>query len=126
MKPSLMQRQIDLFGAEPPARRLPYVERMWKIAFSDQVRTEVLALIATRSGEWLDWEDFRPIIDKYKIGAWFGHLLFRLSQENALLEQRRYFGSQYPWEHNFLGSGCRWAAIGTQGPLIVVGACNGR
>lgn len=126
MLPELMQQQIDLFAPTPPAQNLTFVQRMWTVAFSDEVRAEVLAIIAARRGEWLDWRDFRPVIEKYKISSWFGHVLFRLVQENLILEQQRYYGSQHPWEGNYLGFGCRYAAIGTEGPRVVVGVCNGR
>lgn len=121
MKPDLMQQQIDLFPPALPAPHLSHVERMWQIAFSAEVRAEVLAIFAARSGEWLDWKDFRSVIDKYKISSWFGHVLSRLVREEVILEQIRYFGSDRPGDGNYMGFHRRWASLGTEGPLVVVG-----
>lgn len=126
MKPDLMQQQIDLFPAPAPVRHLSHVERMWAITFSDEVKAEVLALISARGAVWLDWKDFRAIIDKYKISAWFGHLLGRLSREGLILRQDRYYGSQHPGDGNYVGFGSRFASLGTEGPLVVVGVSDGR
>ncbi|MYM25762.1 hypothetical protein GTP46_24340 [Duganella sp. FT135W] len=123
--PSPVREQLDLFPVPPAAPRMTLVERIHHVAFSDLVKAEVLSIVQSRVGEWLSWRDFRSVIDRHSIGSCFGHLLHHLSRAGLLLEQECYFGSRYPWEGNYQGYSTRWAALGTEGPLVLTEVCNG-
>lgn len=91
-----MSIQLDMFPA--PARRIgggpPSVHLMWERAMSPAVREEILAAAGARKGEWLEWNDFRPIIKKYNIGSKFGHVLSLLVHEGLLGNRKIFFGSE--------------------------------
>jgi hypothetical protein len=95
------------------------------LAFSDEVKEEVMQIVQARAGEWLAWEAFRSIIEKHKIGSCFGHLLHRMVRDGQLLEQIWYFGSEHPGQGNYLGFGGRWGSIGTEGPRVLTYTCGG-
>lgn len=117
-----MTAQFELFVTEEPqVPRLGHVERIWQLAFSDEVKAEVMRVFQSKGNQWLDWNDFRTIIDRHKIGSCFGHLLGRMARDGLILEQLRYHGAQYPGDGQgvYEGFSSRYAAIGTDGPLVV-------
>ena len=76
----------------------------WDLAFSKEVESAVLAIFESRPDDWLDWADFKKIIEKNKIGFCFGHVLFQLSKRGTIVRKDMYFGSDHPGKPNFLGS----------------------
>lgn len=76
----------------------------WDLAFSKGVESAVLAIFESRPDDWLDWADFKKIIEKNKIGFCFGHVLFQLSKRGTIMRKDIYFGSDHPGKPNFLGS----------------------
>ena len=92
--------QLALF--ETPQRDGRVVR--WELAFSSEVEVAVLAIFEARPDDWLDWSDFKKIIEKNKIGFCFGHVLFQLSTRGKIMRKDIYFGSDHPSKPNFLGS----------------------
>lgn len=88
--------QLALF--ESPAEsvrrsgRPPDVERRWNLAFSPEVKAEILQIIQARPMKWLSWKDFRVIIEKYKIGFCLGQVLSSLAQSGQIEVKKVYLG----------------------------------
>lgn len=109
---------LELFPAAPSQRRSGcHMDARLAHAFSDGVRREVLAVFRNKPMQWLDWRDFRPLMDKHQISFCFGHILFRLVSQGEILEKRIYFGTEAIGP-NYLGFGGKWASLGTPGPYV--------
>ncbi|MGK5080505.1 hypothetical protein [Janthinobacterium sp. HLX7-2] len=78
-------------------------EITWELAFSRSVEVAVLAVFAARPDEWLDFRDFKKVIEKYKIGCCFGHVLSHISRAGKTVPKNIYFGSDHPGTPNYLG-----------------------
>lgn len=104
--------QLTLF--EPPAKPEIYDPgaAIWKRAFTDEVKTALLAVMASCRGEWLEWRDFDQVREKYDIGSCMGHVLFHLSEYGAV-ERKEIFlgrgiGAEQPGSPNYRGYTNSW------------------
>lgn len=109
---------LDLFPAAAPVavRNRHSSDAKWEIAFSAPVREQILAVFTAKPARWLEWADFRSIIDDHRIGFCFGHVLFRLCQEGVIAGKRIYYGARRPGDPNYLGYGDKWGTLDTPGP----------
>lgn len=127
-----LREQLDLFdllapptaAPNPPARRLTHVEKIYAIAFSEKVKSELVQFANARAGEWLSGRDFHPVIDKHGISSCFGHVLSHLARAGTLLTQECCWGSDKPGNDNYFGYENRYAAIGTEGPSRIVNCAS--
>lgn len=78
-------------------------EITWELAFSRPVEVAVLAVFAARPDEWLDFLDFKKVIEKYKISCCLGHVLSHISRTGKTVSKNIYFGSDHPGTPNYLG-----------------------
>ena len=92
--------QLTLFAAEV---RRDSREIMWERAFSTDVDQAVMAIFAAKPAEWLEWKDFKSVINKYKISSCFGHVLYWISRHGKTIEKHIYFGADHPGLPNYLG-----------------------
>lgn len=109
--------QMTLFEA-PVARRLgggpPEVQRRLQLAFTEPVKLELLAVTSARPDEWLNWRDFRAVMEKHQIGFCMGHVLSQLVREGRLQEKKVYFGNgleaERPGSPDYKGYTHNWRA----------------
>jgi hypothetical protein len=91
---------MQLFEQPTDTRRLggrpPGVERRWQIAFSDEVKAQLVARLNERVGEWLAWNDFADIREQHQIGFCLGHVLHGLVHHGRAIEKKIYFGAERP------------------------------
>lgn len=109
---------LDLFPvAEPVAVQHRHSSDVkWEVAFSVPVREQILAVFAEKPARWLNWADFRQIIEKHQIGFCFGHALYRLVHEGVIAEKQVYYGARRPGDPNYQGCHSRWGTLDTPGP----------
>lgn len=113
-----MSAQLALFAEPAPKERrcgMPLgVQRRWELAFSEQVKRELVAVATARPGEWLEWGAFTAVRERYQIGFCMGHVLSSLVREGRLAERRVYFGkgidADRPGSPNYCGYGSEWRA----------------
>jgi hypothetical protein len=84
-------QQADLFPAPIRRRREDII---FEFAFSQEVQTAIMHILEVRPGCWLDWEDYRPVMDKYEIGFCLGHVLSRMARVGLIQQKNVYFGSE--------------------------------
>lgn len=100
--------QLDLFPPPAPARR----PDPWEVAFSEEVKLELLAAAAAKPERWLGWDDFADVRDKHKIGSCMGHVLGSLVRDGRLRELIVWFGAEWPGQDTeYKGYGSRWRSI---------------
>lgn len=92
--------QLALFEARS-ARDL-----MWERSRHSSVAADVLAILAVRSGEWLDYSDFRDVMKKHGLRGIMGHVLSRICRAGQIDERNIYYGDEQPGGKNYLGFHC--------------------
>jgi hypothetical protein len=114
--------QFDMFPPPPEAQKqsprygIPRsVALMWERASSPAVAASVLEVCAARKGEWLGWNHFRAVIEKYQISSCFGHVLSRMAREGLIGEQTIYhgkgIGAEKPGSPNYQGFGSKYSDL---------------
>lgn len=105
--------------AQAPAQTRRYVvprsvALMWERASSPAVEASVLEVCAARKGEWLGWNNFLAIIEKYQISGCFGHVLSGMARAGLIQEQTIYYGkgigAEKPGSPNYQGFGHKYSA----------------
>lgn len=101
--------QMDMFP--PLARQGGSPQDRLEIAFTEEVKLELLAAAAAKPERWLGWDDFAAVRDKHKIGHCMGHVLFSLVRDGRLKEMICWYGAKRPGqETEYKGFGSRWRA----------------
>lgn len=116
--------QLDMF---PPPQVAQALERrygmprsvalMWERASSPAVEASVLEVCAARKGEWLSWNDFRAVIEKYQISSCFGHVTSGMARAGLIREKTVYLGkgigAEKPGSPNYRGFSCKYSDLST-------------
>ncbi len=115
--------QIDMFPppqvaqAQAPTPRygMPRsVALAWERASSPAVESAIIDVVSTRKGEWLGWNDFRAVIEKYQISSCFEHVLSGMARERLIREKTIYhgkgIGAEKPGSPNYQGFGHKYSA----------------
>lgn len=118
MSANVKSSQLSLFPvparSERPCGMPPGVFARWELAYSPKVKAELVAVATARPVEWLEWRDFREVMDKYKIGFCMGHVLGHLVREGRLEEKKVYLGkgigAEQPGSGNYQGYTHNWRA----------------
>ena len=116
--------QFDMFSPPQEAQKqsprygVPRsVALMWERASSPAVESAILDVVSARKGEWLGWNHFRAIIEKYQIGSCFGHVLSGMAREGLIRQQTIYHGkgidAEKPGSPNYQGFGYKYSDIST-------------
>jgi hypothetical protein len=92
----------------------PGVQRRFQLAFTEPVKLELLAVAASRPDDWLQWNDFRAVMERHQIGFCMGHVLFHLVREGRLQEKIVYLGrgieAERPGSPDYQGYRTEWRA----------------
>lgn len=92
--------QLTLFPAEV---RRDSRDLMWERALSTEVEQDVMAIFTSKPAEWLELKYFKTLIDRHKISAVFGHVLYEISRHGKIVEKHIYAGADHPGLPNYLG-----------------------
>ena len=110
--------QLSLFPDPAPSTRPcgmpPGVHARWELAYSPKVKAELVAVATARPGEWLEWRDFREVMERYEIGFCMGHVLGHLARTGLLKHKDiplgKGIGAELPGSENFRGTKSNWMA----------------
>jgi hypothetical protein len=114
-----MSAQLALFAPEVEVKRIcgggpPGVQKRFHLAFTEPVKLELLAVAASRPGDWLQWNDFRAVMERHQIGFCMGHVLYQLVREGRLQENKVYLGkgieAERPGSPDYKGYRNEWRA----------------
>ena len=125
--------QFDMFPPpQEPQKQSPRygvsrsVALMWDRANSPAVQVSVVEVCTACKGEWLDWNQFRAVIEKYQISSCFGHVLSGMARAGLIREQTIYhgkgIGAEKPGSPNYQGFGHKYSALSTNKTVV----CDGR
>jgi hypothetical protein len=105
--------QLALFEAPSRTGGMPHgVRDRQELAFSPKVKGELVARLNERPGQWLGWNDFADIRERYQIGFCMGHVLGSLVREDRALDMQVYFGAERPgMPKPYLGFKTLWGSV---------------
>lgn len=94
------------------------VDEAWERAYSPACQRAMIRLVNSRIGQWLGWNDFRDIRDKYNISCCMGHALYALSRAGRIAAKDVYYGAERPgMKEPYLGFNTIWGSI-EHGPAV--------
>jgi hypothetical protein len=114
-----MNAQLPLFAPEVEFKPIcgggpPGVQKRFQLAFTEPVKLDLLAVAASRPDDWLQWRDFRVVMERHQISFCMGHVLFQLVREGRLRERKVYLGkgieAERPGSADYKGYGNEWKA----------------
>lgn len=107
--PQETQKQTPRYGVPRS------VALMWERASSPAVESSILDVLSARKGEWLGWNAFRAVIEKYQISSCFGHVLSGMAREGLIRERTIYhgkgIGAEKPGSPNYQGFGSKYSDL---------------
>ncbi len=98
--------QLALFETPvAPPRKSPR-ELMWERSCHPSVDADVIGICRARLGEWLGYNDFRPLLEKHNLQGVLGHTLGRIVRSGAIEDKNIYHGDEHPGGKNYQGYHC--------------------
>jgi hypothetical protein len=90
----------------------PDVQRRFALAFTEEIKLELLAAAAAVPGRWLGWNDFAAVRDKHQIGFCMGYVLSSLVRDGRLLGMICWLGAERPGtDTEYKGFSSRWRVL---------------
>lgn len=105
---------LDLFEPDPPVRRHHSEVRLGR-AFSSDVKSDILRILAARHGEWLGISDFREVSTRHDISCCIGFPLYFMARAGSIKSRDIYLGdgigAERPGSGNYRGFKSEWSAV---------------